>query len=228
MAKTVLPTNFTDDILNGAMNGMRRYREIPNDDGTISLEDATTYDQTGSNFGATQINLMNQNINESLDVNKIIKDKQTLEATAVEGFVPDALLVKGINDSLVNENNESFNFGVKDGVRGFYTDPSRADDSFVPFKTSNKYVEVNTTDLGAWDTQIIDTGLDEITAFYLTHTGKYASYTIFNFFDQYVINNAKYTGSDIYKEGGKIVITYRASGKFNCGDGKGPMTIYAL
>lgn len=33
-----------------------------------------------------------------------------------------------------NENNESFNFGVKDGVRGFYTNPSRADDSFVPFK----------------------------------------------------------------------------------------------
>ena len=28
---------------------------------------------------------------------------------------------------------ESFNYGVKDGVRGFFTDPSKADDSFVPF-----------------------------------------------------------------------------------------------
>ena len=34
-----------------------------------------------------------------------------------------------------NENNESFNFGVKDGVRGFYTNPSRADDSFIPFSS---------------------------------------------------------------------------------------------
>ena len=41
------------------------------------------------------------------------------------------------NSSLKNENNESFNFGVKDGVRGFYTDPARADDSFVPFKSDS-------------------------------------------------------------------------------------------
>ncbi len=39
-----------------------------------------------------------------------------------------------LNESLQNENNESFNFGYKDGVRGFFTNPSRADDSFVPFK----------------------------------------------------------------------------------------------
>lgn len=45
-----------------------------------------------------------------------------------------------------NENNESFNFGVKDGVRGFYTDPARADDSFVPFKSDSgiNYVMFNT------------------------------------------------------------------------------------
>ena len=39
------------------------------------------------------------------------------------------------NQSLTNENSETFNFGVKDGVRGFYTNPSRADDSFIPFKS---------------------------------------------------------------------------------------------
>ena len=31
---------------------------------------------------------------------------------------------------------ESFNFGSLNGVRGFFTDPSKADDSFVPFKSS--------------------------------------------------------------------------------------------
>ena len=41
-----------------------------------------------------------------------------------------------LNNSLTNEDNEKFIFGVKDGVRGFYTDPSKADDSFVPFKSN--------------------------------------------------------------------------------------------
>ena len=38
-----------------------------------------------------------------------------------------------INSDLTNEDNEKFVFGVKDGVRGFFTNPSRADDCFVPF-----------------------------------------------------------------------------------------------
>jgi len=41
---------------------------------------------------------------------------------------------KKINDSLTNENAETFNFGYLNGVRGFFTNPSRADDSFIPFK----------------------------------------------------------------------------------------------
>ena len=32
--------------------------------------------------------------------------------------------------------NESFNFGSLNGVRGFFTNPSKADDSFVPFKSN--------------------------------------------------------------------------------------------
>ena len=39
------------------------------------------------------------------------------------------------SQSLTNENSETFNFGVKDGVRGYYTNPSRADDSFIPFNS---------------------------------------------------------------------------------------------
>ena len=44
-----------------------------------------------------------------------------------------------IKQSLINENSETFNFGVKDGVRGFFTNPSRADDSFIPFKQKKTY-----------------------------------------------------------------------------------------
>ena len=40
-----------------------------------------------------------------------------------------------INSNITNENNETFNFGVLNGVRGFFTNPSRADDSFIPFSS---------------------------------------------------------------------------------------------
>lgn len=66
MAKSTLPVNYQDDILNNAMGGKRRYKMINNSDGTVSLEDVTTYDQVGSNFGAGQMNATNQAVNESL------------------------------------------------------------------------------------------------------------------------------------------------------------------
>ena len=47
-----------------------------------------------------------------------------------------------INSSLQDSSSgESFNFGSLNGVRGFYTNPSKADDSFVPFKSSSKIIE---------------------------------------------------------------------------------------
>ena len=68
MAKSTLPVNYQDDILNSAMGGKRRFKLINNSDGTVSLDDVSTYDQVGSSFGASQINAMNQAVNESVAV----------------------------------------------------------------------------------------------------------------------------------------------------------------
>lgn len=64
-----LATNFKDDVLADSEQ-RRRYRIIEYDDGTISLEDVTEYSQTGSKFGALEVNQERQAIND-LDVNKI-------------------------------------------------------------------------------------------------------------------------------------------------------------
>lgn len=90
MAKQVLPTNFMDDILNESMNGKRRWTITPNDDGTYTLEDATTYDQIGNTFGQAQVNEMNKAINESVDQARVIDDYKTLAAVNQNGFVPGA------------------------------------------------------------------------------------------------------------------------------------------
>ena len=100
MAKAILPTNFTDDVLNESMDGKRRYNMIPNADGSQSLEDVTAYDQLGSNFGASNINSMNQAINESFDKNKMISDMDELDAVTQSGYGVDALVVKEVNESL--------------------------------------------------------------------------------------------------------------------------------
>lgn len=66
MPKKLLPTNFQDDVLAQDMNGMRQYNDIRNSNGTVSLEDATTYAQRGSNFGAAQMNATNAAVNKNM------------------------------------------------------------------------------------------------------------------------------------------------------------------
>lgn len=63
-----LNNDYRDDILSSGMNGKRRYNMIHNDDGTVSFEDVTEYDQTGDDFNAGLINAITSNINELIPV----------------------------------------------------------------------------------------------------------------------------------------------------------------
>ena len=102
MAKITLPTNYRDDILNTSAEGKRKYVMSYNQDGTVSFEDVTPYEQVGSDFGAGDINTANEAINQSFDKNKLIRDLDTINALTEEGFAPDALVVKQLNESLNN------------------------------------------------------------------------------------------------------------------------------
>ncbi len=67
---------------------------------------------------------------------KVLNSKEEIEANTSENMIAGATSVKELYSSLKDSNtNESFNFGSLNGVRGFFTNPSRADDSFVPFST---------------------------------------------------------------------------------------------
>ena len=95
MAKQVLPTNFKDDILSSSMGGKRKYRIIDNGDGTYSLEDVTDYTQTGSDFGAGQINATNKAVNESCDKADVIDGLDDLIANQAGNKIAGA---KSINE----------------------------------------------------------------------------------------------------------------------------------
>ena len=121
MAKQVLPTNFMDDILNESMNGKRRWIITQNDDGTYTLEDATTYDQLGNTFGQAQVNEMNKAINESVDQARVIDDYKTLAAVNQNGFVPGAKpvaqLISDLGGCSFEQENGNFYVVGADAVR---------------------------------------------------------------------------------------------------------------
>lgn len=136
MAKQTLPTNFKDDILNSSMGGKRRYKQTTNADGTVSLEDASTYDQVGSNFGASQLNAISKAVNQSADSSKIISDPDTASATTKQGYIADVQLFNHLNDSL-----GGIKFGVdKNGNYGYI---KAGADSVTPFKSGINDYTVN-------------------------------------------------------------------------------------
>lgn len=67
MAIAKLPVNFQDDVIDTTVSDKRRYNLINNSDGTVSLEDVTTYEQTGSMYGAEEINKLNGTVNAVID-----------------------------------------------------------------------------------------------------------------------------------------------------------------
>ena len=111
MAKQVLPTNFKDDILAPSMGGKRRFNLIQNDDGTYSLEDVTDYTQTGSDFGAGQINATNQAVNESCDKANVIETMDDIVANQASGMIAGAKAVAELNGNKIDTYNISIDTG---------------------------------------------------------------------------------------------------------------------
>lgn len=103
MAKSVLPTNFKDDVLDSSMNGKRRYVLIQNSDGTYSLDDATQYTQVGSTFGQAQINATNKAVNDSVDKAVVIDNISDIAANNTSGKVAGALALKELNRDFQNK-----------------------------------------------------------------------------------------------------------------------------
>ena len=90
MAKQVLPTNFVDDILAPSMNQKRKFTITALGDGTYEIEDVTDYTQTGSDYGAGQINATNQAVNESCDKADVIDSLDDILANQADGKITGA------------------------------------------------------------------------------------------------------------------------------------------
>lgn len=85
-----LSTGFKDDILNESVNKNRKYHMTHNDDGTVSFVDVTSYSQTGSEYGAAEVNEERQAINE---LNSALALMNTVGATDGSSFSKNFLNV---------------------------------------------------------------------------------------------------------------------------------------
>ena len=97
MAYTPLRTDFKDDILDSS-NYKRKYKQVANNDGTFSLQDETTYQQVGSDYGAKEVNEERAAINNIYENKLVALDDVAL--VTEEGFFVDALAVKELNSNL--------------------------------------------------------------------------------------------------------------------------------
>ena len=118
-----LNTDFKDDILSEKMNGKKRVKLIPQEDGTYILEDVTEYTQVGSSYGQKEINLLNSTVNGKLDSEKVIDDLGTALAVTEEGVPVGCKAISALNSNLGN-----CTFSVQsDGAYVTYTPEGGAD-----------------------------------------------------------------------------------------------------
>ena len=128
-----LPTNLKDDILDSSVNTRRRYRMIENSDGTVEFEDATEYSQVGDEYGAGLINETNKQVNARVEKAVIVRDLDTIGAITQEGFIPDALALKDVNESL-----KSVKTYVGEDGKLHFVDSEGAD-TVLPFSSMKRF-----------------------------------------------------------------------------------------
>ena len=66
------------DYKNAVFSGKRKYHLIENEDGTVSLLDATQYSQTGDKFGAKDVNDICAAVNSLTDSWRYDSENETL------------------------------------------------------------------------------------------------------------------------------------------------------
>lgn len=103
-----LPVDFKDDILNTEVNQKRKYQQTFNSDGSVSLDDVTTYTQQGSEFGALQVNQTNKAINNIYDERVLTLEEAALVTET--GFFVDAQVIAELSSKIPEEDNGYLKF----------------------------------------------------------------------------------------------------------------------
>lgn len=103
MAFTPLSTDFKDEILS-EVNTQRKYKQTVNEDGTVSLQDMTAYEQEGSTYSAKDIIEERKAIND-IHANMVVSLEEASLVTE-PGFFCDALVINELNKNIIENTDE--------------------------------------------------------------------------------------------------------------------------
>lgn len=78
-----LKEDYKDDVLDLTQNANRKYEEIDNQDGSISFNDVTVYEEEGDAFGALDINATNSFVNA---MKRTIAEQMTAIASQIQAL----------------------------------------------------------------------------------------------------------------------------------------------
>lgn len=126
---SALPTNYVDAVLDATANTRRKYNLIENGDGTVSLEEVTTYTRVGSNFGASDINHTNEVVNQNSDDIEQLGDDLSNTNTNLEDLQNNL-------ETTYNGQTVPFVFGID--ANGNYGYRKLGADAVTPFKNAKK------------------------------------------------------------------------------------------
>lgn len=98
-----LSLDFNDEILSD-VNTQRKYKQTVNEDGTISLQDMTAYDQEGSSYTAKHIIEERKAIND-IYANRVVSLEEASLVTE-PGFFCDALVINELNKNIIKNTDE--------------------------------------------------------------------------------------------------------------------------
>lgn len=134
-----LKEDYLDDILSSSAE-FRKYRKIDNNDGTISLEDKSDYQQKGTKFSSKDIIATNRAIND-LYRNRI-RDLEQAGLVTEEGFFVDAKVFKELIDKF-NKSKTWENIGTKTDRSKVYIDPTKYTEIFCELRLYDQYAQMN-------------------------------------------------------------------------------------
>ena len=114
------------DFKNAEYDGLRKYRVIENDDGTVSFQDVTDYKTVGSTWGAAEINATNTEINSLKPVARSGSYNDLTNRPTIP-TIPSSLPANGGTANYLNINEIAANTDLNSiTTPGFYNCPSNA------------------------------------------------------------------------------------------------------
>lgn len=144
-------TDYKDDIINTTSNEKRQYEMIQNNNGTVSFNDVTVYEQVGDTLGAKELNEISEKLNisgERIRYNNVTDMVQILNDDGIwEDWSSGSLAVALLKNGIITTSYYSDSLDISTEYSGFSYFSPTSKDNYVTFENDlknyfGKYIKI--------------------------------------------------------------------------------------